>query len=610
MAAKGKKLYFAQLGGEQPIPPEFVAAMERAEEIQPMGENVTGPETLSDTIVESKVETNRTDERVRRTVKKKAGNITLNAINENEKGQPVQVARTLYRTASPPTDVPPSATVKVAVRDLGNEFSIREVTTEGTYSGGTVSASLFPGTMNEVRQAIVLPDKFKQSGATLTITAATSAGTTATTTALGTGGTGIIDSKAQRVDPFTVRLEDTTLTASVNTTVTEYGFYEGLVAPITTTFIDDSTGASSGGTLVTNVQREVIGGGKAINKVEAVASFPTRYGQTYDPKTGVINKFSESTVAPNTGTGTAGMDISPIDYVRQRNRQWDTAAAVTSYLAVARKIVGKTVVDLPDVLVSLVGTANKATGYGAGNHPSSNQVFYYSGGGSGGFSPRAKAQASASCQLDLQYKIRQYRNIAVDCTHYYFFLENGSTMAQVLTKLAGASFAGATVLALPVFKTETHQFTIKGQQVSIAASADTQANVSINGNGTSYVKSAAKGSDYSGEVGTSIKTVTTPPTIHGALTISGDVSDSQNVSVSVSANTMAITGSVTVDAITNEPTPVAATAYASMQPTTLNATSVAAIPTTGLYLTELRGEMSEHGLLMFHAVVVDFANYV
>lgn len=340
------------------------------------------------------------------------------------------------------------------------------------------------------------------------------------------------------------------------------------------------------------------------------AGFATRYGQTYEPKTGVITKFSETTVAPNTGTGTAGMDITPIDYVRQRNRQWDTAAAITAYLTVARKIVGKTVVDLPDVLVSLVGTANKATGYGAGNHPSSDQAFYYSGGGSGGFSPRAKAQASASCQLDLQYRIRQYRNISVDCTHYYFFLDNGSTMAQVLAKLAGASFASATVLALPVFKTETHQFTIKGQQVSISASADTQVSVAINGNGTSFVKSAAKGSDYSGEIGTSIKTVTTPPTIHGALTITGDVSDSQNVSVSVTANTMAITGSVTVDAITNEPTPVAATAYASMQPTSLSATSVAAVPTTGLYLTDLRGEMSEHGLLMFHAVVVDFANYV
>jgi hypothetical protein len=29
---KGQALYFSQWGGERPIPPEFVAAMERAEE--------------------------------------------------------------------------------------------------------------------------------------------------------------------------------------------------------------------------------------------------------------------------------------------------------------------------------------------------------------------------------------------------------------------------------------------------------------------------------------------------------------------------------------------------------------------------------------------------
>lgn len=77
MAAKGKKLIFKQLGGEQSIPPKFIAAMGRGEEVQALGENVTNPETLATTIVESKVETNRTNERVRRTIKKTSGTITL-----------------------------------------------------------------------------------------------------------------------------------------------------------------------------------------------------------------------------------------------------------------------------------------------------------------------------------------------------------------------------------------------------------------------------------------------------------------------------------------------------------------------------------------------------
>ena len=59
----GKKLFFSQFGGEQPIPPEFIAAMDRKEEVQPVNNEVE-PEALSDTIIESSVKTDRTNERV------------------------------------------------------------------------------------------------------------------------------------------------------------------------------------------------------------------------------------------------------------------------------------------------------------------------------------------------------------------------------------------------------------------------------------------------------------------------------------------------------------------------------------------------------------------
>lgn len=322
MAAKGKKLFFAQLGGEQPIPPEFVAAMERAEEIQPLGEIVTGPESLSDTIVESKTETNRTNERVRRTVKKKAGNVTLNTISENEKGQPVQITRVLYRTSVPPTDVPPSDTTKVSVKDLGNGFSIREVAVAGTYSSGTVTAALFPGTMNETRQAITLPDKFKQSGATLAITAATSAGVVATTTALGSGGTGIIDSKAQRVDPFTVRLENTTLTASTNSSVTEYALRDGQLVTVATSYVADNATEPTVSATTEIIEREVIGGGKAIQRVGNVSALFTQNASGHKQMVVVPDKFrpegmtlttasavSATTTATPTALGSGGTGV-------------------------------------------------------------------------------------------------------------------------------------------------------------------------------------------------------------------------------------------------------------------------------------------------------------
>jgi hypothetical protein len=112
----GPKLIDQRLGAEDPIPTEFRAAMQRVQEEQTNPTDIT-PEALSDTIVESRVEWDTRNELKRITVKKIAGNLTLNAITENEKGQPVQITRVLYRTAVPPTDVAPSSTTKVSVKD-------------------------------------------------------------------------------------------------------------------------------------------------------------------------------------------------------------------------------------------------------------------------------------------------------------------------------------------------------------------------------------------------------------------------------------------------------------------------------------------------------------
>lgn len=179
---KGPKLYFSQVGGEQPIPPEFIAAMERAEEVQPVPDNVA-PEALSDLIVESKVETNRTDERVRRTVKKKTGNITLSAVRTNDQGKPVQVTLTMFPTGTTP-DVP-SATKEVAVHDLGNGWSIQEAAVEGTYVEGTFTPGVFANALFARERPNLIPEEFRPSIATVT-TRTDSAGTAVDPTLSGT----------------------------------------------------------------------------------------------------------------------------------------------------------------------------------------------------------------------------------------------------------------------------------------------------------------------------------------------------------------------------------------------------------------------------------------
>ena len=604
----GPKLIDQRLGAEDPIPPEFRAVMQRVQEEQTNPTDIT-PEALSDTIVESRVEWDTRNELKRITVKKVAGNLTLNAITENEKGQPVQITRVLYRTAVPPTDVAPSDTTKVSVKDLGNGFSIREVAVAGTYSAGTVSAALFPGTMNEARQAITLPDKFKQSGATLAITAATSAGTEATTTTLGSGGTGIIDSKAQRVDPFTVRVEDTTLTALTNDSVTEYGFYEGLVAPITTGYVADSAAASTGGHLVTNVQREVIGGGKAINKVESVASFPTRYGQDYNARFNVVIPWTETTIAP-AASNTANTEIRPVDFARQRNRTYDFANITAAYAASNISFPGKFTVDLPNVLKKVRVTYNKSEGSGASNHPTSQQYVTFTAKGSGSLAPTSTAQSSAAIIADVTYEIEYYQGISVDCTHHYFYLTSTATLAEVLTK------TGAT--SLPKFRPQSVQLTAYGGQVSLQQSADSR----ISASSDSF--SRISGDGYSTEVGVSSKVITIPPTIHTSITVEGQTTQTAGAYVSASADITQLVyapkkGSTngapdftippTKVGLVNTPTPRYAQVTAGVEPTSFSATSPASIPTSGKYLVACSGEPVDYGFTLIHAVVVDFAQY-
>ncbi len=160
---KGPKLFFSRFGGEQPIPPEFIAAMQRAEEIQAVPNDVP-PEDLSDTIVESETTTNRTGERVRKTIKKIPGNIVLLAYNTNDKGQPVQVIRTLLPTGT--LAVFPDATQDVALRDLGNGWSIQEVSVEGVFIDDVFTPQLFTAQEYRVSRPDPLPEEFRVSAPT------------------------------------------------------------------------------------------------------------------------------------------------------------------------------------------------------------------------------------------------------------------------------------------------------------------------------------------------------------------------------------------------------------------------------------------------------------
>jgi hypothetical protein len=136
----GQTLYFSQFGGERPIPDAFVAAMERAEErTSGYAADAEIPQEVKNdpNVVEAYFDTRekRTNEKVLVVIRKKEGNITLRDFRTTDQGQTVQVDSILfYTTDSTFVRSYPSATQDVAIKDLGNGWSIQEVAVSGTWT--------------------------------------------------------------------------------------------------------------------------------------------------------------------------------------------------------------------------------------------------------------------------------------------------------------------------------------------------------------------------------------------------------------------------------------------------------------------------------------------
>lgn len=196
----GPTLYFSQFGGERPIPPEFIAAMERTEERTSVP-NEVGPEELSDTIVESHVETDRKNERKLVTIKKKSGVVgPLLDFRTTDQGSAVQVEATLFRTGATGYPIAPTATTNVAVKDLGNTWSIQEVATEGTWVNGVFVPGVFSSNVFERERPSVIPEEF---GVTTATTRTDSAGTAVDPTLSGTE----LRERQEQVTQFKKRVE-------------------------------------------------------------------------------------------------------------------------------------------------------------------------------------------------------------------------------------------------------------------------------------------------------------------------------------------------------------------------------------------------------------------
>lgn len=326
-------------------------------------------------------------------------------------------------------------------------------------------------------------------------------------------------------------------------------------------------------------------------------TFPTLKGQDYDPGTGITTPYTDALVDAGT-SGTAAADITPRNKYQSRQRVYDLTNIAAKLDAFNVTFHGTTDMSLPDTLESI--DIVWETSSGDGTYSESGSGIAVGKSASLAMHMHGSGQGSASVIPDIVPIITSRLARNIPCTDYYFFVPNSTSYADIFTKLT--SLAGSTVSSWPSFHPVTHVFTLRGQKVSIAANVNAHCAVSISNTDVSLATGSGKGSDK--DFGSSIRSVTIGPVIHGAITLSGSASDSSTVNASASADT----GSGTNFPGASASESFSATANGSVIPTSLSPTSPAAIPSTGLYCIDLSSELYKYGYTAIRARVIDAAN--
>lgn len=212
--------------------------------------------------------------------------------------------------------------------------------------------------------------------------------------------------------------------------------------------------------------------------------------------------------------------------------------------------------------------------------------------------------------------------ITVGTTYYVKTVPSTTTLTFSAT-VGGAANAGSmtsgtltpTFSTWPTFKPKEHTISLFGQQVQASQNAEALLQFRWSGDQTSFVRQPFGGSrsdGYSIDVGTTVRTLRIPPTIHGAITLTNTTS-TQTAGISVRAATPSIVGSGDAPSfppVISAPLPIILSATGSVTPTSLAATSgQTSIPTYGLYIKDIDGSPFRYGLTRIHVELIDFSQF-
>jgi hypothetical protein len=462
---------------------------------------------------------------------------------------------------------------------------------DGTYIVREVTVpELFDEKAFSIQKPDTVPEKFR---ATIPIeTESVSKVGTATKPALASGE---LERSVQQSNKFVYREQITkrNLSNDVALPEVERAYVEGTIAKVNEKLSTSPTIES--GLLISESAATPIGDGKFIVQTVKVNEWPQLKSSEWDNELQVQVQKTEQFVAPSSSFNEVNTSYRAVNKDRSlKVTETEPTAALSSYVMSFPIQVD---VRLPDVLksISVVWAEDLAEGdYDSQWQGSSSGTSYGLTG-----SESASSESSASIKPELIIDIERPWGADVSATAYYFFLKGTNNVISESAFLSKVSSIAGSAQRWPTFKPVSHTIVLTGGSAQVQAKVNWTAAKSASSSTSTSEKTVGQGTSYS--VGTSLNAVTIPPTIHGAITISGAEAKTKLVT----SNCNSGTGLVSNFPFVLTAAAASHTLNADVNPKTLPATTPTEIPKTGKYILKSEVVPYKWGWARCSAVVLD-----
>lgn len=379
-------------------------------------------------------------------------------------------------------------------------------------------------------------------------------------------------------------------------------YVERTLATVTEQQVAPGTEVDSG-LLIVQSSVKPDGLGKSVKDVVSVASWPLHTEVDWNNDLlGHVTRTEQYVAPSEAASPTSHASYKIVN--KDRSLKVTEVVPTTSLNNFVLRYPKKISLDLPRVLKSIAVVWNEGSDIGQRDN-----YFYNVSSGesysiSGDNDDTDKSSVSLSPEVQIEWEDYSANNLMGEVAVFYLPMTPAITEAIILAKLT--ALLGAAVIKWPVFKTRSSTLSLLGQSASVSVSTNASMSRTISdsvvtasrlqyGHGDNISKNLTNGA------------VQIPPCIHGLITVTGTTTRTESVSA-LATSPIAISGQIGGDIALYPLHTRTIEVNGSVSPTSLAATEPAAVPTSGLYLTDMSVQPWEYGYAKVYAEVFDSAN--